>query len=84
MPEKKPLMMTISVELLLLIILVQLFSKPKQMQAPSTKREPSLRAKASMPSKLRMMLAMVTMKIASHSFLEIISLKITRAMMEVA
>ena len=83
-PEKHPFITTISVELLLLIIFVQLFSNPQQMHAPSTKSEPSLNAKAPTPSKLRIVLAIVTMAMAIQSLEEIISLKITRAIMEVA
>ena len=42
-PEKAPLIITISTELLLLIILVQLFSNPQQIHAPITKTEPGLK-----------------------------------------
>lgn len=84
MPEKRSFMTTISVELLLLIIFVQLFSNPQQIQAPNTQNAPSFSANAPAPSKLRIILAIVTIKIASHSFLDITSLKTTRAIMEVA
>ncbi len=84
MPEKRSFMTTISVELLLLIIFVQLFSNPQQIQAPNTQNAPSFSANAPAPSKLRIILAIVAIKIASHSFLDITSLKTTRAIMEVA
>ena len=83
-PEKQPFIITISSELLLLIILVQLFSKPQQMQAPNTNKDPSLNTNALLPSKLSMALATVTKPIAAHSFLEMTSLKITNAIKEVA
>lgn len=62
-----------SSELLLLIILVQLFSKPQQTQAARTNREPSLKEKLPCPSKLRMMLASVTRKMASQRRFEMTS-----------
>ena len=83
-PEKQPFIVTISIGSLLLNIFVQLFSKPQQVEAAKTKREPLLKTKAPFPSKLRIILAIVTKKIAIQSFLDIISLKITNAIIEVA
>ena len=83
-PEKIPFINTISSELLSLILLVQLFSIPQQIQAHKTNIEPLFSANASIPSKLRMTLDKSTRTIAIHNLLEIFSLKIKRAMTDVA
>ena len=67
-----------------LSILVQLFSSPQQQEAARTRREPVLNWKLPLPSKLNVILAMVTSIIANVSFLESVSLKIRNARHEVA
>ena len=84
MPEKQPLIVTISSELLLLIFFVQLFSNPQHTQAPRASSDPLLNTNASFPSKLRRMLAAVSRAIASHSLLETTYRKRSSAMTEVA
>lgn len=84
-PEKQPFIATISSELLLLIILVQLFSNPQHVQAASIRIEPSLNVKApDLLSRLSMTLAVVTRIIEVQSFFEMNSLKIIRAIRLVA
>ena len=83
-PEKIPFTKTISSELLSLILLVQLFSTPQHIQAHNTNNEPLLNTNASVPSKPRIALDSITRIIAAHNLLEIFSLKITRAITEVA
>ena len=83
-PEKVPLITTISIELLLLIILVQLFSIPQHRHAPKINKEPMLNSNESAPSKDRITLATVTKAMAIHSLLEITSLKTNNAIREVA
>ena len=83
-PENMPLITTISSELLLLIILVQLFSNPQHTHAPKTNNEPLLKVNAPLPSKLSIILAIVTNTIANHNFLDITSLKIINAISDVA
>ena len=77
-------MITISTELLLLIIRVQLFSNPQQTQAPRTNKDPVFSTKLPAPSKPRMMLASVTSKMAAHSRLVSTSLKMKKAISDVA
>ena len=67
-----------------LSIRVQLFSRPQQQEAPSTRREPELNSKLSFPSKLRRMLAKVTREMAIQSRLERTSRNTRNANREVA
>ena len=82
-PEKIPLSTTISYVLLEEMLLVQLFSKPQQTVAASTKREPYENLKLSVPSNESRILDRVISTIAVHSLFETASLKINNAIIVV-
>lgn len=83
-PENKPFKTTISVEPLLDNFLVQLFSKPQHTQAQRIRSEPFENAKADISSKESIIVDTVINNIAVHNFGDIISLKQTKAIIDVA
>ena len=83
-PEKVPLITTISMELLLLIILVQLFSKPQQTQARRINKEPKEKVKLVIFSTESKKHDAVTKNMPAHKRGLIFSLKSISAMIAVA